>query len=185
MHGLRREQSRGLMMTVASVHPTPAINYNIGAESTDHADHILKDLVAPDPFGFLRRLRKAKVFSASKEKPHAVASGRRQQLLRADQSKLRRLFGAKIVLAALAARQGKQRHIGMQSASQIGEHRAALVVRMRGHVKDPRGDASLLDCLDGLRQAWAGTRHRRKLRVTPRTEQTYQSDYDAVHSSLH
>src|SRR5438132_13054357 len=133
------------MMAVPAVHTAPAVNNNIGAESTDPPDHIFQDLVAPDPLRFLCSLRKTKIFSPRKVQPHAVAARRRQQFLRADQSELWRLFGAKIVLSALAACQGKQRHIGMQSASKIGEHRAALVVRMRGHIEDPRGDTSPLD----------------------------------------
>ena len=172
LYSLGREQSRGLMMAVASVHAAPAVNYNSGAEAADHADHIFDDLIAPDPFRFLRSLRKAKIFGASEEKPHSVAARGRQQFLCADQSELWRLFGPKVVLSALAAREGKQSDISMKPAGKVSEHSAALVVRMSCHVEDACGDASLLDRFDGFRQARARTRRRRKLRVAPRTEQT-------------
>ena len=153
LHGLRGEQSRGLMMTVSCVHTSPAIDHDVWAEASNHADHVLEDLVAPDAFRFLRRLGIAKIFGSREVEPHAVATRRFQQFLRADQSELRRLFGTKIVLAAFAACQGKQRHIRVKPPSKIGEHGAALVVGMSGHVEDPRGDASSLDRLDSFRQA--------------------------------
>src|SRR5690348_13318472 len=138
------------MMAVPSVHASPAIDNNVGAEAADHADHIFEDLVAPDPFGFLGGFRKAKIFGACKEKPHAVAACGRQQFLRADQSELRCLLWAKVVLATLAACQGKQRDVSMEPSGKIGEHSAALVVGMRRYAENPRGDASLLDGLDSF-----------------------------------
>src|SRR5437016_3678319 len=103
-HRLWREQSRSLMMSVARVHAPPAVNHKVWAKSADHADHVLEDLVAPDPFRFFGRLRIAKIFGSRKIEPHAVAPCCRQQFLRPDQSQLRRLLGAEVVLTTLAAR---------------------------------------------------------------------------------
>src|SRR5258708_39796589 len=97
------------MMAVAPVHASPTVDHHVGTESANHADHVFKDLVAPDMFRFLRGFRIAEVFGSRKVKTHAVSPGGRQQFLRADQSKLPRLFGAKIVLSAFAARQRAQR----------------------------------------------------------------------------
>src|SRR5438552_14486035 len=99
------------MMAVASVHAAPAVNYNSGAEAADHADHIFDDLIAPDPFRFLRRFREAKIFGSREVEPPAVAACGRQQFLCADQPELWRLFGPKVVLSALAARQREQSDI--------------------------------------------------------------------------
>src|SRR5258706_245818 len=99
-------------MAVATVHTSPTIDHNVWTKSANHADHVFEDLVAPDTFCFLRGLRIAEVFGARKVKPHAVSPCGRQQFLRADQSKLRGLFGAKVVLSALAAREREQREIG-------------------------------------------------------------------------
>src|SRR5260370_8578344 len=151
------------MMSVAPVHAAPAVDHNVRAKSADHEDHVLEDLVAPDPFRFLRRLRIAKIFGSRKVQPHAVAPCCRQQFLRPEQSQLRRLFGAKIVLPALAARQGEQRDIRMQPAGKIGQHRSAFIVRMSRHVEDARGNPSALDRLDGFRQAGPCPRRWRKL----------------------
>src|SRR5712692_97230 len=90
------------MMPVASVHAAPAVDHNVRAKSPDHADHVLEYLVAPDPFGLLRRLRIAEIFGSREVQPHAVAPSCRQQFLRPDQSQLRRLFGAQVVLPARA-----------------------------------------------------------------------------------
>ncbi len=86
LHGLRREQSRGLMMPVAAVHAAPAVNHNVGAKPADYSDHVLEDLIAPDPFRFFRRFRVAEIFRTRKVEPHAVAARRRQQFLRPNQS---------------------------------------------------------------------------------------------------
>src|SRR5713226_721541 len=64
LHCLRGEKSRGLMMSVACMHAAPAVNHQVRAKSADHTDHVLEDLVAPNPFRFLRRLRIAKIFSS-------------------------------------------------------------------------------------------------------------------------
>src|SRR4030081_3151745 len=108
-------------------------------------DHVLEHLVAPDPLRFFRRLRIAKIFGARKVEPHTIAPRCRQQFLRPDQSQLRRLFGAEVVLPALTAREGEQRYIRMKSASEISKHRSALIVWVSRHVQDPRGNSSALD----------------------------------------
>src|SRR3989475_10522135 len=46
LHSLGREQSRGLMISVASGHASAAINHTGGAASTDHADHLFEDSAA-------------------------------------------------------------------------------------------------------------------------------------------
>src|SRR6266446_7441911 len=101
LHRLRREQSRGLMMAVASVHAAPAVDHNVRAKSPDHADHVLEYLVAPDPFGLLRRLRIAEIFGSREVQSHAVAASGRQQFLRADQSdrKSTRLNSSHLVIS--------------------------------------------------------------------------------------
>src|SRR5437870_7307468 len=104
------------MMSVAPVHAAPTINHHVRAKSPDYPDHILEDLIAPDLFRFLRCFRISKILGAREIEFHAVASRRRQQFLRADQSQLRSLFGAQIVLAALAACEGEQSNLRVQSA---------------------------------------------------------------------
>ena len=167
-------------MSVASVHASPAINHNVGAESTDHADHVFEDLVAPDTFRFLRGFRIAKIFGSCKVKPHAVSPCCCQQFLRPDQSQLRRLFGAKVVLPALAACQREQRDIRAQPACKIRQHRTALIVRMGRHVQNPRRNPSALDRLDRFRQTRSRPRGLRKLcqHGSPRQRGHATSDQD-------
>src|SRR5229473_8095124 len=152
------------MMSVAPVHAAPAVNHKVRPKSADHMDHVLEDLVAPDPFRFFRRLRIAKIFGSRKVEPHAVAPRCRQQFLRPDQSQLRRLFGAEVVLSALTAREGEQRDIRMKSACEISKHRSALIVRMSRYVEDSRSNPSVLNGLDRFRQAGPGAWRGRELR---------------------
>ena len=64
----------------------------------------------------------------------SIAARGRQQLLRANQAELRRLLRPEGVLAAFAAREGKQRDVGMQTSRQIRQHRSRFVVWMRRDV---------------------------------------------------
>src|SRR5260370_19174741 len=109
------------MMSVAAVHATPAVNHKVRTKFADHTDHIFEYLVAPDPLRLFRCLRIAKIPGSRKVQPHAVSACCRKQFLRADQAKLRRLFGAKIVLTAFVERQSQTRDIRMQSPSKTSE----------------------------------------------------------------
>jgi hypothetical protein len=62
---------------------------------------------------------------------HAIPARRRQQLLRSNQSQLRILLRPQIVLPALAPRYRKQRHVRMQTAREIRQHRRRFIIRMR------------------------------------------------------
>src|SRR6266851_8652717 len=152
------------MMPVAPVDAAPAINHHVRAKSADHADHVLEYLIAPDPFGLLRRLRIAEIFGSREVQSHAVAASGRQQFLRPDQSQLRRLFAAQVVLPALTERQREQCDIRAEPASKIGKHRTVLIVRMSRYAEDPRGNPSVLNGLDRFRQAGPGAWRGRELR---------------------
>src|SRR5260370_8468231 len=54
LHSLRREQCRGLMMSVARVHAAPAVNHTVPAKSADHAYYLLTPSVAPNPSASFR-----------------------------------------------------------------------------------------------------------------------------------
>jgi len=56
LHGLGCEQTCGLMVAMPTVHAAPAIDDDIRAEATNDADHVFKNLVAPDFLGFLGSL---------------------------------------------------------------------------------------------------------------------------------
>src|SRR6267143_2232603 len=62
LHGLGSEQTCGLVMAMATVHAAPAIDDDVRAEAPNDADHVFKNLVAPDFLGFLGSLRIAKIF---------------------------------------------------------------------------------------------------------------------------
>src|SRR5260370_18916057 len=163
LHLLRGEHSRGLMMSVATVHATPAVNHKVRTKFADHTDHIVEDLVAPDPLRLLRRLRIAKILAWRKVQPHAVAACCRQQFLRVDQTKLGGLFGAKIVLPALAASEREQCNVGVEASCEVGEDGARFVVGMRRDVKDARGNPSAFYRLNRFRQAGTCSGRRRQL----------------------
>ena len=158
---------------MSSVYATPIINDNIGTEFADQVHHIVQNLRAPDFFRFFRCFRIAKVFGAGEIEFHAVAASGRKQFLCANQSQLRRLLWAEHVLPTFAARQGEQRYIGMQAASKIGQHRAALIVRVRSNVQDPGGYTRAIDGLNGFRQA-VFTLERGRLRANTSTGQREQ-----------
>ena len=166
MHGFRREQPRRLMVPVSRVHSAPPIDHHVRAEHANHPHHIFKNLFAPDFFGFFRRLREAKIFRTREIQFHAVAARGGQQFLGANQSQLWRLFRPKVILPALASCQGKQSHVCVESSGQIGQHCARLIVWMRRHVKDSRGNARTLDRFHRLRQSRAGSRCWRELCVS-------------------
>ncbi len=152
-----------LVVAVARVNAAPAVDDDVGAEFADDTDHILEDLIAPDLFGFFGSFGIAKIAGAREVELHAIAARGGQQFLCANEAELRGLFGAESVLAAFAASQGEQGHIGVEAASEIGEDGSAFIVGMRGDVEDARGDAGAVNGLDGFRETWAGPRRRRKL----------------------
>src|SRR5260370_21690682 len=100
---------------------------------------------------------------------------RRQQFLGADQSQLRSLFGAEVVLRALPARQSEQSDISMQPAWKVSECCGALIVRMRRHEKDSRGNPGAFYGLDRFRQAGTRPGRWRKLRERGSLPQRAQS----------
>ncbi len=184
MHSLRRQQTGRLVVPVPAMHATPAIQHHIRAKSSDDADHVLKNLIAPDFLGFFRCLGVAEIFRAREIQLDAIAASGRQQFLRANQSQLRGLLRAKVVLAAFAAGQREQRNIRVQASRQVSKHRAGFIIGMRGDVENARGHPCAFNGLHGFRQAWPCSRRRWKLRVAPGAEQTQQSD-DAVNSTFH
>src|SRR5262249_6984192 len=96
-------QSGGLVMTVSSMDSSEVIEDEVGPKSSDYADHIFENGVAPDFLRFFWRLRKTEIPRPREIKLHPVAAGGSQQFLCPDQAQLWRLFRAKIVLAAFAA----------------------------------------------------------------------------------
>ena len=104
LHRFRREQPRSLMVPVSAVHAAPSIDDHVGPEIANHPNHVIENLFTPDFLGFFRRFREAEIFGAREVQFHAVAARGRLQFLRANQSQLGRLFGAKIVLPAFAPR---------------------------------------------------------------------------------
>ena len=80
-------------------------------------------------------LRESEIDGAREELLRAVDLARRQQLLRANDAELRALFGTDQVLPAFTARQRKVRRAHVPSAREVGEHRGALVVGVRGDVQ--------------------------------------------------
>src|SRR5260370_29009405 len=105
------------MMAVTAMNAAPAVYNHGGTESSNHLDHVLQDFVAPDFFGFFGSFGVAKVFGTSKKEFDAIASRSCEQLLRADQTELRCLLRAKIVLASFATGQREQGDFGMEAAS--------------------------------------------------------------------
>src|SRR5260370_31722400 len=99
------------MMPVAAVHAAPPIDDHVGSERANYAHHVLKNLIAPDFFGFFRRFRIAKIFSTREIEFHAIAASGGEKLLRSNQSHLRGPFGAKIVLPPFPTRQTAPRNI--------------------------------------------------------------------------
>src|SRR5712664_4916242 len=124
------------MVAMSAVHSTPPIDDYVRAEVANDADHVLKNLIAPDFFGFLRSFRKSKIFRAREIDFHAVPARGGKKLLRSNQSQLRRLFRTEVILPALTAGQGKQSHIGVQTAREIGQGCAGFIIRMRGDIED-------------------------------------------------
>ncbi len=85
------------------MHPAKIVNHNVWSKGADDAHHIREDLIAPNPFCLLRSFRETEIFGTGKKQLYTVAARSGQELLRSNQSKLRRLFGAEHVLAAFAA----------------------------------------------------------------------------------
>src|ERR1700676_3816317 len=109
------------MVAVAAVNPAPAVDHDVGTIGADDARHFSEDRVAPDFFCFFGSFRVSEIRRASKEEFYAVSARCREQFLRADQSKLRRLLRPKVILSAFAASESEKRHIRVQAACEIGE----------------------------------------------------------------
>ena len=171
LNGFGSPEAGRLVVAVARVDAAPAIDDDVGTERADDADHVFEDLVAPDFFRFGGRFGVAKIFGACEIEFHAVAARGGQQFLRADQAELGSLFGAKGVLSAFAAGEGKKGDVGVESASEIGEDGGGFIVGMRGDVEDAGGDAGAVDGFDGFREARAGAGSGGKLRARTRGNQ--------------
>src|ERR1700676_1334272 len=102
-YGFRGPNAGELVVAVAGVDAAPAVDDDVGAEFADDADHVFKDGVAPDFFGFLGSFGEAKILGAGEIKFDAVAAGGGEKFLGADEAELRSLFRAEGVLAAFAA----------------------------------------------------------------------------------
>src|ERR1700693_5703727 len=151
------------MMAVAGMNTAPAVDDNRWPEGADNLDHVLQDFVAPDFFCFLGSLGIAEVFGASEIELDAVTACGRQQLLRANETKLGGLLGAEIVLPAFTACQRKERDFGMEAAGEISEYSKGFVVGMGSDVKDARGYAGVFDGFHGFRKSRTGAGSRREL----------------------
>ena len=138
------------MVAVAGVDAAPMIDDDVRAECADHPDHVFQDLAIPDFFRLFGSFGKAEIASPREIKFHAITSSGREKFLRADQTKLRSLFGTESVLSAFAASKGEKRDIGVKAASEIGEDGGGFIVRVSGYIKDARGDASAVDSFDGF-----------------------------------
>src|SRR5437879_8130439 len=108
-------------MAVAAVDAAPAVDDDVGAEFADDADHVFEDGVAPDFFGFFGSFGEAEILGAGEIEFHAVAASGGEKFLGTDEAELRSLFGAEGVLAAFAARDRKERDVGVKAAGEIGE----------------------------------------------------------------
>src|SRR5208337_206579 len=150
-------------MAVASVNAAPSVNHDVGTEFADDTDHVFEDRAAPDFFSLFGSFGVAKITGAREIELHAIAARGGEEFLRADEAELRSLFGAESVLAAFAAGEGEQGHIGVKAAGEIGEDSGAFIVGMCGDVEDARGDASAVNGFNGFGETWAGSRRRRKL----------------------
>src|SRR6266436_366936 len=164
------------MMSMAAVHAPPAVDNNIRPECANHAHHFSEHRIAPHSFRFLGSFRESEIRCVCKKEFHTIATARRREFLRADQTKLRRLLRPQVVLSAFAARQRQQCDVGMKSAREIREQSRGFVVRMRGHVEDARSDARAVDGLYRLREARSCSGSRGKLRRRRLPGQTYQHD---------
>src|SRR4029077_16711201 len=163
LYGFWREQPGGLMMAVAGLNTAPAVDDNRWPERADDLDHVLQDFVAPDFFCFLGSIGIAEVFGASEIEFDAVTACGRQQLLRANETKLGGLLGAEIVLPAFTACQRKERDFGMEAAGEISEYSKGFVVGMGRDVKDARGYACVFDGFHGFRKSRTGAGGRGEL----------------------
>ena len=152
-------------MAVASVNTAPAVDDDVRPKGANHAHHVRKYSVTPNSLGFFRRFGEAKIRRASEEKLNAVTASCGEQFLGADQSELRRLLWAKIVLAAFAARKSEKRDIGMKAAGKVSEKGGGLVVWMRGDVQNAGRNSRGVDGLDRFRKSGARTGRGRKLGV--------------------
>ncbi len=163
LHSFWREKAGGLMVAVTGVNATPTVNDDRWPEGANDFDHILQNFVAPDFFCFLWSFGIAEVFCASEKEFDAVAARSGEQLLRADETQLRGLLRAEIVLPAFAACERKERDFCMEAAREIGKHGGGFIVGVRSDVEDARSHAGVLDGLHCFRKAWTGARRRRKL----------------------
>ena len=93
------------MMPMSLMNPTPTVDDDIGPKFPKHANHVAQYFIAPNLFRLFGRLRISKILRAREIKFHAITARRRQQLLRTNQSQLRRLLRPQRILSAFAARQ--------------------------------------------------------------------------------
>ncbi len=149
-----------------AMYAAPAIDHNVGTKFANHAHHVFQNRVSPDFFRFRNRLGISEILRAREVQLHAIPASGSEQFLRANQPELRGLLRAKRVLSAFPSRQRQQRNIRMKSARQIGKQRGAFIVRMRGNVKDARGDARCVDGVNRFGKARAGAGRGRKLRMS-------------------
>src|SRR5271154_676781 len=113
-------------MPMPRMHISKVADHNVRPEPADYAHHVFENLIAPDFLCFFGRLRESEVTRAREIEFHAIAARRREQLLRANQTELRRLLWSKIVLATFSACEGEQSHVGMQASRKVSEYGGRL-----------------------------------------------------------
>ena len=154
--GLRRENSAFLMMSVAAVNASPAIDDDLRAERANHADHVFERDAAPDFSRLLGSLHVARVHGAGEKLADAVMFVGGEEFFGADDAEFGALFGADGVLSALAAGDGEEGDVGIEPAGEVGEQAGPFVVRVRGDEKDAGGDSGFVDGFDGFGEGLGG-----------------------------
>ena len=83
-----------------------------------------------------------------------VAGG--EEFFGADDAEFGALFRADGVLSALAAGDGEEGDIGVETAREISEEAGPFVVGVRGDEEDAGGDSGTVDSFDGFWEGLSG-----------------------------
>src|SRR5262249_37247627 len=126
-HRARAPEAGGLGMSVAAMNATPTVDHPVRPKRSEDTHPVGQHWIAPHSLCLFCSFGEPKIRRSGKEKLDAVTPRCGKQFLRADQSELRSLLRAKIVLATLAAGEREQRHIGVQPTCQVREERGGLV----------------------------------------------------------
>ena len=157
---LRSEDATLLMMAVAGTDAAPAVDDHVRAIRANHADHIFEREAVPDFQGLLGSFDVAGIERAGEILVHAVILSGGEEFFGADHAELAVLFRADGILAALPARDGEERDVGIESVGQIREKAGPFVIGMRGDEKNAGIDARFINGLDGFLEGLRAERPR-------------------------